>query len=88
MQQQGMAGDRPRAGRTDEELDKLVLGLVLDGPSWLWSVDEIARELADPAGARDAVARLAGAGLVHRLNEFVFTTRAARRASELHAGTV
>jgi hypothetical protein len=88
MHEQRMAADRPRAGRTDEELDSLVLGVVLDGAPWLWSVDEIGREIDDPAGAQDAVARLGAAGLLHRLGEFVFASRSARRGSELHVGTV
>jgi hypothetical protein len=83
-----MAAGPPRAERTDEELDNLVLGLVLDPTSWIWSVDEIDRELDDQVEVQDAVARLAAAGLVHRLGEFVFASRSARRASELHVGTV
>jgi hypothetical protein len=69
-------------------MDSLVLGLVLDGASWLWSVDEIGREIDDRAGVQDAVPRLGSAGLLHRLGEFVFASRSARRAGELHAGTV
>ncbi len=88
MHEQRMAADPSRAGRTDEELDSLVLGLLLEGASWLWSVDEIGRELDDRVEVQDAVARLATAGLLHRLGEFVFASRSARRAGELHAGTV
>ncbi len=61
--------------------DSTVLRLLLDARE-PWSVDELVRELQDPA-ARDAVSRLIQAGLVHRHDEFVFPTRAARRAAEL-----
>jgi hypothetical protein len=88
MHDQRMPGDRSRASRTDEDLDNVVLGLALDDPPWLWSVEEIARELGDEVDTHDAVARLAAAGLLHRLGEFVFPTRAARRADEIHVGTV
>jgi hypothetical protein len=88
MQEQRMSAGRPGAGRTDEDLDNLVLGLVLDDQSWLWSIDEIGLELDDRLATSDAVTRLAAAGLLHRLGDFVFPTRAARRAGELHAVTV
>lgn len=88
MHEQRMPADPPRGGRTDDELDNLVLSLLIDGASWVWSVDEIAREIDGLAGVQDAVARLGAAGLLHRLGEFVFASRSARRASELHAGTV
>jgi hypothetical protein len=61
--------------------ESTVLRLLLDARE-LWSVEEMVRELQDPA-ARDTVARLIRAGLVHRHDEFVFPTRAARRAAEL-----
>jgi hypothetical protein len=61
--------------------DSTVLRLLLDARE-PWSMDELVRELQDLA-ARDAVGRLTQAGLVHRHDEFVFPTRAARRAAEL-----
>jgi predicted transcriptional regulator len=65
----------------ERDLDSVVLGLLLDTREH-WSVDEIVRELEDPA-ARDALSRLAAVGLIHRHDEFAFPTRAARRAAEL-----
>jgi hypothetical protein len=60
--------------------------MLADSP-WPWSLDEIARELHSTIEAHDAVARLADAGLLHRLHGgFVFPTRAARRADELGIG--
>jgi predicted transcriptional regulator len=68
--------------RAEAERDDEVLFLLFSSP-YPWSVDELAREL-DDACAPDRVARLAAAGLVYRLGEFVFPTRAARRARELY----
>jgi hypothetical protein len=48
-----------------------------------WTVDELGRELNSRVEAADAVASLAGAGLVHRLGDFVIPTRAARRSDEI-----
>jgi hypothetical protein len=70
----------------DEDRDGNVLALIIDS-GWPWTVDEIACELSTLLGARDAVARLSGAGLVHRFGELVFPSRAALRADEIGAGT-
>jgi predicted transcriptional regulator len=67
--------------QAERYIDSTVLRLLLDGRE-PWSVDELVRELQDPA-ARDAVARLSEAGLIHRLDNFAFPTRTARRAAEL-----
>ena len=53
-----------------------------------WTVEEVGRELAGPNDVIDGVGRLARAGLVHRFGEFVFPTRAARRAGEIEVGTL
>jgi predicted transcriptional regulator len=88
MQQQRIPGDRRGTGLSDDEIDNTVVSFVLDGDSWPWSIEEIARELGDRADAEDAVARLAGAGLVHRIEDFAFPTRSLRRASELRIDAV
>jgi predicted transcriptional regulator len=67
--------------QAERDIDSTILGLLLDTREH-WSVDEIVRELEDPT-ARDALARLAAVGLIHRHDDFVFPTRAARRAAEL-----
>ncbi|HMH48474.1 MAG TPA: hypothetical protein VK538_12270 [Solirubrobacteraceae bacterium] len=67
--------------------EKTVL-LVLFHDPVPWTVEELGRELGDPGDPVDAVARLAGAGLVHRLGDFVFPTRAARRSDELYDGAL
>ena len=61
-------------------LDLLLHG----GAAGPWAEEELVREIGDGLAVRDALARLHGAGLVHRLHEgFVFATRAAMRADQL-----
>ena len=86
MQNQRIEDENPaeREARTDNA----VLDFMLIGPSWPWSVEEIVRELGNKVDAEDSVARLIGTGLAHRLGEFIFPTRTARRASEVQIGTV
>jgi predicted transcriptional regulator len=72
-----------------QEQDTRVLNVMLcESSSWPWTVDELARETQNSLRTEDAVRRLIEAGLVYRLGEFVFPTRTARRANELHLGAV
>ncbi len=72
----------------ERHTDNTILSLMLnDASSWPWSLEEIGRELADPIKARDAICRLQDHGLVHRIGDFVFPTRTARRAAEIEIGT-
>lgn len=66
----------------DGQIDAATLSL-LTGPRVQrpWSVDEIEREIGD--GATDSLNRLYGVGLVHRLDGFVWATRAALAADDL-----
>jgi hypothetical protein len=74
----------------DETMESAVLRQLLDlHPAWL-TLEELTREVVGSGGRfaeRDAVERavrgLAGAGLLHRGEEFVVPTRAALRFSEL-----
>ena len=59
---------------SEDQRDNTILNIMLCGPSYPWTVDELVREVQD-ADAADAVARLTEAGLVHRFGEFVFPTR-------------
>ena len=79
---------RPADIATIEENSELtVLTLLLDARTpWVWSIEELARELGSELDAHDAVASLRAAGLVHRCNDFVFATRAAARFSRLVGG--
>ncbi len=82
-----MPSTEPNGAVDDEDRDRNVLNLMLADSPWPWSLDEIARELHSMIDASDAVARLADAGLLHRLDGgFVFPTRAARRADKLGIG--
>ncbi len=88
MQQQRIPDERRGTGLSEDEIDNTVVSFLLDKPWWPWSLDEIARELGDRPDAEDAVARLTGTGLVHRIGDFAFPTRSLRRASELRLDTV
>lgn len=67
-----------------DHTDGVILEALLDCDAQRpWSVDEVARLLNDPVDASDGLGRLARAGLVHRLDGFVFASRAALRADEI-----
>ena len=74
-------------GERIDRREKLVLAMMLEDP-FPWTVEEIGRALNNHGYASDSVAKLAGAGLVHRLDGFVFPTRAARRADEIYDGAI
>jgi predicted transcriptional regulator len=68
---------------SEAQRERAVLELMLDD-CYPWTVDEIVSEISgERIDAADALARLEGSGLVHRLGEFVFPTRAARRADAI-----
>lgn len=75
-------------GERLDQRQRTVLMLLFSDPS-PWTVQELGRELEEERLAVDAVAELAGEGLVHRLGEdFVVPTRAARRADVLYEGSL
>lgn len=78
MQDQGI----PEPGEQMDQLDGAILGmLMLETSHRPWAVDEIAREMGEnPA---DSLSRLYGGGLIHRLDGFVWASRAAVMADEI-----
>jgi hypothetical protein len=71
----------------DENREGDVLALLLDPHSpWIWSTQELGRELGGELRAADAVTGLYAAGLVHRCGDFVFASRAAAHFSRLSDG--
>jgi hypothetical protein len=75
------------AAQEDDRLDRAILDLLLhDQSCGPWAIEELVREIGDRAAVEDSLARLYGAGLIHRiLGGFVFATRAAVRANQLAA---
>jgi hypothetical protein len=75
-----------------DEPARFVLYVLIARYPALLTVDELAREFARTSAQRetarvcieDGIAELAGNGLVHRLGEFAFASRAAVRGRELH----
>lgn len=71
---------------TPAEQDRLIDSAILDmlmgsGNQRPWSVNEIEREVGKDA--LDGLNRLYGAGLIHRLDRFVWVSRAAIMAQDL-----
>jgi hypothetical protein len=79
--------DQPSPRDAAAELDQLegaVLHLLLDDDtSGVWSEREVAQAVGSGDRAAYALVRLHSAGLIHRLEEFVFPTRAAARFNQL-----
>jgi hypothetical protein len=81
---------RARAEAVAPEADEsaaeaAVMGLLLSGDHHgPWSKEELVREIGSSRlEATDAIASLAGAGLVHELEDFVLASRAAQRMDKL-----
>lgn len=63
----------------DKRAEGAILGLLLNFDAGsLWSVEEVVRQLSTPRlEVTDGLASLQAAGLIHRVGDFVFATRAA-----------
>jgi hypothetical protein len=76
--------DTPKPGARYDLLEQMALYLMTGDEQPIWSVEDIGRDLDDPAGAEDAVRGLRRAGLVHQTTDgFVFATRAGWRMVEI-----
>ncbi len=82
------------AGTAEASFDEALLGLLIDDHPGLWSLAELNRSLTSSSqttdggeppthDTEDAVERLYAAGLIHRVGQFVFATRAAHTAQRL-----
>jgi predicted transcriptional regulator len=71
--------DQPTPVEQDDRIDGSVLAMLLDHDAQRpWTEIEVAREVGhSDLNAEDSIRRLAGVGLVHRRDGFVFATRAA-----------
>lgn len=78
-----MQDERIRPDQQDAQIDQAIMGLLLTETVAIWAVEEVVREIRDRVAALDGLNRLAAAGLIHRVDGFVFATRAAARASDL-----
>ena len=86
-QERATAGRDERHGSPcveDARVERAVLELLLcsRGPG-LWSIEELVREIGDEVVVQDALAHLNASRLIHRLEQFVFVTRAATRLDEI-----
>ncbi len=74
-----MQDETSRAGAAERvDARRLVLGLLLaEQDQRPWLPGEIELEIGDRISTVDAIDQLYAEGLVHRLGEFVFATRAA-----------
>jgi hypothetical protein len=81
-------------GSAEDSFDAALLGLLIHDDTALWSIAELNRSLTSSAQAagtieppahetEDAIERLHAAGLIHRVGQFVFATRAAHAAQRL-----
>lgn len=66
----------------DAQTDSAILGLLMNDTSHRpWAVEEITREIG--WDTTDSLNRLYGGGLIHRLQDFVWATRAAVMVDEI-----
>jgi hypothetical protein len=67
-----------------DQVDQAILGLLLFEPGLaLWAIDEIVREIGSRIAVTDSLCRLHRAGVIHRLDGFVFASRTAARTADV-----
>jgi hypothetical protein len=68
----------------ERAMDQAILALLLTPEEQRpWSVHEVELEIGEHIATVDSIARLRGAGLIHRCGDFVFAARAALTAGLL-----
>jgi hypothetical protein len=82
-----MHQDRMRTPQEQDDVsERAIMDALIDHPG-PWALAELQREFKDPLSVEDAVNRLAGVGMIHRLgDDFVFASRTATRAAEVFDG--
>jgi aryl-alcohol dehydrogenase-like predicted oxidoreductase len=81
-------------GEVEDTLDAALLDLLIHDHPGLWSLHELSRSLTSSSQTaatgeppahetEDAIERLYAAGLIHRIGNYVFATRAAHNAQRL-----
>lgn len=79
--------DQRSPAELEQRADSAILRMLIhDDGGVPWAVDEVVREVGDRIETDDSLARLYGAGLIHRCGDFVFATRPAVAASRLELG--
>ncbi|MHB1859805.1 MAG: hypothetical protein ACYCUM_06810 [Solirubrobacteraceae bacterium] len=73
--------NNPTVVEDEDVTDCAVVGMLVGCDRRLWSRDELERELK--IDLADSLNRLYGAGLIHRLEGFVWATRAAIKSDEI-----
>jgi hypothetical protein len=74
----------PDLAEQDDADDAAVLGILIDSEHpGIWTAEEVMRALGGLTSVADSLMRLERDGLIHRLDRFVFPTRAAVRANEV-----
>jgi hypothetical protein len=80
---QDQTSPRDAAAELDQ-VERVVLHLLLETETaGVWSEHEVAQAIGSDVQAAHALVSLHSSGLIHRLEEFVFPTRAARRFNQL-----
>jgi hypothetical protein len=67
-----------------DAMERDVIYLLTGDDLPIWSIEDIGRDLEDPAGVVDAIRGLHNAGLIHKSSDgYVFATRAAWRMVQI-----
>jgi hypothetical protein len=84
MQDQRIEDEQHEDRVSPSNRDKAILSVLLCDPA-PWSFEEIVCEFdGNKLGVEDALGRLAGCGLIHRLGGFYFPTRATRYGDDIN----